>query len=328
MSNDRPGGDRPDDLLTPDRTATTDGEGRIFLTGGTGFVGSNIRAALGDRPVRLLVRDPGKYEHLRRPNVELVAGDVTRAETLRGAMDGCQYVIHLVGIIEETGSGSFDAIIHQGTVNVLAEAERAGISHFLQMSAMGATDDPAFPYMQAKARAEAAVRASSIPWTIFRPSVIFGPGDGFINPLALLVRFPITPVVGDGQSRFMPAAVAEVAEVFAGAVGNPRTFGQTYELGGARIYTFEQMLDAIGNELGRHHPRINIPVPLISLVVRLSKPLPRAIRPPVTGEQLKMLKSDNTTDHNAMGELLGRRPTALEDGLGYLRKGARNRPPD
>ena len=158
--------------------------------------------------------------------------------------------------------------------------------------------------------------------------MIFGPGDGFINPLALLVKLPITIVVGDGQSRFMPAAVAEVAEVFTAAVGNPKTFGQTYELGGAKIYTFEQMLDAIGNELGKHHPRIRIPVPLISLVVRLSKPLPRAIRPPVTGEQLKMLKSNNTTDHNATGELLGRPPIALEDGLGYLKAGARNRPPD
>ena len=328
MTSDRPDGDHPDDRPTAAGTPLSPGQGRIFLTGGTGFVGSNLRAALGDRPIRLLVRDPEKHEHLRRPNIELVAGDVTRPETLQGALDGCQYVIHLVGIIEETGSGSFDAIIRQGTVNVLAEAERAGIAHFIQMSALGARDDPAFPYMRAKARAEAAVRASPLPWTIFRPSVIFGPGDGFINPLALLVRFPITPVVGDGKSRFMPAAVGEIAEVFAGAVGTPKTFGQTYELGGAKIYTFEQMLDAIGNELDRHHPRVRVPVPLISLVVRLSKPLPRALRPPVTDEQLKMLKTDNTTDHSATGELLGRPPTALEDGLGYLKKGARNRPPD
>ncbi len=328
MTSDRPDGPHPDDRATSTETTMTPDQGRIFLTGGTGFVGSNLRAALGDRPVRLLVRDPAKAEHLRSATVELVAGDVTRPETLRGALDGCQYVVHLVGIIEETGSGSFDAIIHQGTVNVLAEAERTGIAHVIQMSAMGASDDPAFPYMQAKSRAEAAVRASRIPWTIFRPSVIFGPGDGFINPLALLVKFPVTPVVGDGQSRFMPTSVGEVAEVFAGAIGNPLRFGQTYELGGAKIYTFEQMLDAIGNELGKHHPRIKVPVALISLVVRLSKPLPRALRPPVTGEQLRMLKTNNTTDHSATGELLGRPPIALEDGLGYLRKGARNRSPD
>lgn len=324
MDNDRPDGAGPADHAT----AVPNDAGRIFLTGGTGFVGSNLRAATRERPVRLLVRDPAKYEYLRGPNVELVAGDVTRPETLRGAMDGCQYVIHLVGVIEETGSDTFDTIIHQGTTNVLAEAQRAGIAHFVHMSALGASDDPAFPYMQAKTRAETAVRASTTPWTIFRPSVIFGPGDGFINPLALLVKFPVTPVVGDGQSRFMPAAAGEVAEVFAGSIGVPARFGQTYELGGAKIYTFEQMLDAIGNELGKHHPRIKVPVPLISLVVTLTKPLPRAVRPPVTAEQLKMLKTNNTTDHSAMETLLGRPPTALEDGLGYLRKGARNRPPD
>ncbi len=324
MDDDRSDGASPDDHTTAD----PNDDGRIFLTGGTGFVGSNLRAALRDRPVRLLVRDPAKYEHLRGPNVELVAGDVTRPETLRGAMDGCRSVIHLVGIIEETGSGTFETIIHQGTANVLAEAQRAGIAHFIHMSAMGASDDPAFPYMQAKSRAETAVRASRIPWTIFRPSVIFGPGDGFINPLALLVKFPVTPVVGDGQSRFMPVAAEEVAEVFAGSVGVSSRFGQTYELGGAKIYTFEQMLDAIGDELGRHHPRIRVPVPLISLVVALSKPLPRPLRPPVTGEQLRMLKTNNTTDHSATGTLLGRPPIALEDGLGYLRKGSRNRPPD
>lgn len=302
--------------------------GRVFVTGGTGFVGSNLRAALGDRPVRLLVRDAAKSDRLRRPSVELVEGDVTHPESLRGAIDGCDYVIHLVGIIEETGSGTFDAIIRQGTENVLAEAERSGVAHFVHMSALGATDDAAFPYMQAKWRAEGAVRAGATPWTILRPSVIFGPGDGFINPLALLVKLPVTPVVGDGQSRFMPVAVEEVAEVFSSTIGNADRQGQTYELGGSTVYTFEQMLDAIGNELGKHHPRIRIPVPLISAVVTLAQPLPRALRPPVTTEQLKMLRTSNTTNHSATGELLGRPALALEDGLGYLRPGARNRPPE
>jgi uncharacterized protein YbjT (DUF2867 family) len=321
--------DRPDPAQSTNEDATDPaGEGRIFITGATGFVGSNLRAALGDRPVRLLVRDATKDERLRRPTVELVEGDVTRPDSLRGTMDGCQSVIHLVGIIEETGSGSFDAIIRRGTENVLAEARRAGIGHFVHMSAMGATDDSAFPYLQAKWKAEEAVRSGTIPWTIFRPSVIFGPGDGFINPLALLVKLPLTPVVGDGQSRFMPVAVAEVSEIFAATPGRRERHGQTYELGGGKIYTFTQMLDAIGNELGKHHPRVKVPVPLISAVVALSNPLPPALRPPVTGEQLKMLKISNTTDRSATGDLLGRPPLALEDGLDYLRPGARNRPPD
>ena len=326
MSSERPD---PADSNDP-ATGPVEAGGRVFLTGGTGFVGSNLRAALADRPVRLLVRDAARAERLRGPNVEFVKGDVTRPESLRGAIDGCDAVIHLVGIIEESGpgAGSFDTVIRQGTENVLAEAQRAGVGHFVHMSALGATDDPDLPYMQAKWRAEGAVRASALPWTIVRPSVVFGPGDGFINPLALLVKSPITPVVGDGQSRFMPVAIGEVAEIFAATPGRTERQGQTFELGGGKIYTFEQMLDAIGNELGKHHPRVKVPVPLISAVVRLSKPLPKALRPPVTTEQLKMLKSNNTTDHSATGTLLGRPALALEDGLGYLRPGARNQPPE
>ena len=322
MTSDQPVGPDFGTSTSPDQT------GRVFVTGGTGFVGSNVRAALGDRPMRLLVRDTSRYAHLRSDTVELVEGDVTRAESLRGVMDGCRYAIHLVGIIDETGSNGFDAVIRQGTEHIVVEAERAGVDHLLHMSALGAMDDPAFPYMRAKFRAEAAVRSSTVSWTIFRPSIIFGPGDGFINPLATLVRFPITPVVGDGQSRFMPVSVADVAEVFASSIGRESTFGETYELGGDRIYTFEQMLDAIGDTLGRHHPRINVPVPLIATVVTLSRPLPQVLRPPVTSEQLKMLRTNNTTDHSATDELLGRPPLALADGLGYLKAGARNRPPD
>ena len=321
--------ERPDGASPGSSPATSDvPDGRIFVTGATGFVGSNVRAALGDRPLRLLVRDAARLARLRGPNVELVEGDVTRPETLRGTMDGCRFVIHLVGIIEETGTASFDTIIRQGTEHVVAEAQRAGVDHVLHMSAMGTVDDPAFPYWHAKFGAEQAVRASTVPWTIFRPSVIFGPGDGFINPLALLVKLPVTPVVGDGQSRFMPVAVGEVAACFVGSLGRPEHQGQTYELGGARIYTFTEMLDAIGDELDTRHPRIRVPVPLISAVVRLTQPLPRVLRPPVTAEQLRMLKRDNTTDHNATGTLLGRPPIALADGLGYLRPGSRNRPPD
>ena len=321
--------DRPDGVSSgSDPVGSPASDGRIFVTGATGFVGSNLRVALGDRPLRLLVRNAARSARLRGPNVELVEGDVTRPETLRGAMDGCRYVVHLVGIIEETGTGSFDTVIRQGTEHVVAEAARAGIEHILHMSAMGTIDDATFSYWHAKAGAERAVRASTVPWTIFRPSVIFGPGDGFINPLALLVKLPVTPVVGDGQSRFMPVAVGEVAECFAGSIGRPDRQGQVYELGGARIYTFTGMLDAIGDELGTRRPRVRVPVPLISAVVRLTQPLPRALRPPVTAEQLRMLKRDNTTDDSATGTLLGRPPIALADGLGYLRPGARNRPPD
>ncbi|MGH2560431.1 MAG: SDR family oxidoreductase [Thermomicrobiales bacterium] len=295
--------------------------GRIFITGGTGFVGGNLRQALSGRPLRLLVRDPAGQE-LPGPDVELATGDVTRPDSLRGALDGCDTVIHLVAIIAESGGATFDGVIRQGAANVLAEAKAAGVRHFVLMSAIGARDDPAFPYLKAKWDAEQAVKASGIPWTIFRPSVIFGPGDGFINVLADLVRgYPIIPVVGSGESKFQPVAVGEVAQAYVRAVDDPAVAGQTYELGGPEILTYEGMLDIIAAKLGKRKRKVHLPVGLMRPVVSLSKPLPKRLRPPVTEEQLKMLALDNCTDHSATPELIGRQPTRLQDGIDYILRG-------
>jgi NADH dehydrogenase len=297
--------------------------GRIFITGATGYVGGNLRKALAGRPLRLLVRDPGRAEGLRSGDVELVRGDVADAASLRGAMDGCEAVVHLVGIIAEEGGATFDGVIRAGTEHVVAEAQRAVVKRLVHMSALGARDDPRFPYMRAKHRAEEAVRASGIPWTIFRPSVIFGPGDEFINALAGLVKtFPVVPMVGDGRSRFMPVAVGEVAEAFRRALDDPATVGQTFELGGAKAYTYEEMLDVIAAKLGKRKRKVHVPVGLMMPVVKLSKPLPKAIRPPVTEEQLKMLALDNSTEHSATARLIGREPLRLEDGIDYILPGA------
>jgi uncharacterized protein YbjT (DUF2867 family) len=294
--------------------------GRILLAGGTGFVGTNIRRALSGHPLRLLVRERAKYQSLASDTVELVEGDITDAASLRDASDGCSTVINLVAIIEESGGRTFDGVIRQGTENLVAEAKRAGgVDHFIQMSALGAVDDPRYGYMSAKWRSEQAVKGSGIPWTIFRPSIIFGPGDGFINVLAGVVRtFPIIPVVGSGESKFQPVAVEEVAEAFARAIGDPASLGQTYELGGGKVYTYEQLLDVIAAKLGKRKPKAHVPVGLMMPVVILSKPLPKALRPPVTQEQLKMLALDNCTASNATAELIGRPPLRLEDAMDYI----------
>ena len=298
--------------------------GRIFITGGSGFVGSNIRRALGDRPVRLLVRNERDDAALAGPNVELVEGDVTRPESLRGAMDGCEAAIHLVAIIAEEGGATFDGVIRQGTVNVVEEAKRVGVGRFLHMSAMGTLNDPRYGYFEAKWQAEQAVKESGLVWTIFRPSIIFGPGDGFINVLAGLVKAaPVIPVVGDGESKFQPIAVEEVAAAFARAIDDPSTVGQTYELGGGQVYTYEQLLDVIAAKLGKKKPKVHIPVGLMMPVVKLLAPLPKRLRPPVTEEQLMMLAIDNASDRSATAQLIGRPPLKLEDDLDYILPNAR-----
>ncbi|MBA2598283.1 MAG: NAD(P)H-binding protein [Chloroflexia bacterium] len=296
--------------------------GKILITGGAGFVGTNLIAALGTRPIRVLVRDSRRAAKIARSNVEIVEGDVTQPETLRGAMDGIEAVIHLVAVISEEGRATFDTVIRQGTVNVVSEAKRAGVARFLQMSALGARNDPRFGYFEAKWQAEKAVEQSGLAWTIFRPSVIFGPGDEFINTLARLVKTaPIVPVVGNGRSRFQPVAVGEVAIAFVHALDHPECAGHIYELGGGNSYSYEAMLDVIAHQLGKPKPKVHIPVNLMKLVVKLSKPLPKALRPPVTDEQLRMLAIDNATESSATAELIGRKPLSLEDGIDYITAG-------
>lgn len=293
--------------------------GRVFVTGGTGFVGRNIVRALGDRPVRVLARDPADAARLKAPNLEVAAGDVTKAESLRGAMDGCEAVIHLVAIIEEKRGATFDSVIRGGTVNVVQEALRAGVQRLLHMSALGTRNDPRFGYFEAKWQAERAVEQSGIPWTIFRPSIIFGPGDGFVTLLAKLVKTaPVIPVVGAGKSLFQPIAVEEVAAAYVRALDDPTTAGHIYELGGGETYTYEELLDVVAGQLGVSKPKAHVPTGLMKGIVALSSPLPKALRPPVTSEQLKMLAIDNATNRSATAELIGKEPMRLEDGLSYL----------
>jgi NADH dehydrogenase len=294
--------------------------GRIFISGGTGFVGRNLQTALAGRPLRLLVRDETRHSPATAGDVEIVVGDVTRPETLRDALSGCEAVISLAAIIEETGDATFDAVIRQGNVNLVEAAQRAGVSRFLLMSALGVRHDPAFPYFEAKWQAEQVVRVSGVPWTIFRPSVIFGPGDGFVNTLADLVRkAPIVPVVGSGRTKFQPVFVEEVVTCFVKALDDPATAGQTFELGGPDVLTYEQLLDVIAAKLGKRRRKVHVPVGLMMPVVKLAKPLPPSLRPPVTEEQLKMLAVDNCTDDSATERLIGCPATRLADGIDYIR---------
>ena len=291
---------------------------RVFVTGASGFVGKHVVEALSGHDVTALVRSPGSSAI---KGVRPAIGDVTRAESLGGLLEGQDIVVHLVGIIEESKGISFDGVIRQGTENILNEAKRAGVGRFVLMSALGAHDNPAFPYMQAKFRSEALVRSSGVDYTIIRPSVIFGRGDGFINALAGVVRsFPVTPVVGNGLTKFQPVSVIDVADAFAAVVGDPRlAANQIVELGGADSMTYEEMIDLIAIELEKKRPKIHVPVRLMKLVVSLSSPLPKSIRPPVTPEQLKMLALDNSVSPVPLTRLIGREPRSLRGNIGFIR---------
>lgn len=271
----------------------------VFVTGSTGFVGRAVVEALlahGHR-VRCLVR-PGSEPRLApREGVEAVAGDVTTPAGLAAAVRGADAVVHLVGIIRERrGRGvTFERLHTEATRHVLAAAQAAGAQRLVHMSALGTRAGAGSRYHQTKWAAEEAVRASGLDWTIFRPSVIFGPGDGFVTLVARLVRwFPIVPVIGDGRNRFQPVAVETVAAGFARAIERPASVGRVFEVGGPRPYTFDEILDEVGAALGRPRvPKLHHPVGLMAPLVRLLEGIPTF---PLSSDQLLMLGEDNTCD--------------------------------
>jgi uncharacterized protein YbjT (DUF2867 family) len=291
---------------------------RIFLTGGTGFVGRAVITALRARgyAVRCLVRRGSEPDLRGLEAIERVQGDVLSAATLERDMDGCDTVVHLVGIIREEPAtlSTFERIHTQGTINVLEAAAATGVRRYLHMSALGVRPNARARYHRSKWAAEEAVRASPLPWTIFRPSIIYGPGDQFVNMLAGLVRhYPVVPVIGTGQQRLQPVPVEQVAEGFARAVELSASVKQAFDVGGPDPVTLVQFLDLIGAALGRSRVRkAHVPIGLVRPMARLLHRLPRF---PLTPDQLLMLEEDNVCDPRPFYATFGLTPVRLATGL-------------
>ncbi len=293
----------------------------ILVTGGTGYVGSRLVQKLVERgrDVRVLARDVAAAQRRFPRGVTFAPGDVTAPETLPAVLAGVDAVIHLVAIIRERGGRTFEEINYRGTVHVVDAEKAAGVRRHLQMSALGALPDPDFPYHDTKYRAEQYVRASGLDWTIFRPSIIFGPGDQFFSTLARLAKLPVPFVLPDGGvAKFQPVWLDDVADAFIAALDDPATIGKAYELGGPEIMSYKEMVGVLTDVTGTHRPLLPSPAALLKpAAFAFDKLLPK---PPVTPEQLKMLRLNNSSDDSATATLIARPPKPLRDGLDYLKK--------
>jgi len=272
---------------------------RVFVTGGTGFVGRSVIQALRahGHVVRCLVRRGSESDLKGLEAIERVEGDVLARRPLADAMSGCDAIIHLVGIIRERpASGvTFQRLHVEATENVIGAAADAGVRRLLHMSALGTRVQARSRYHQTKWQAEEAVRASDLDWTILRPSIIYGPGDGFVSMLATLVRrLPVVPVIGSGAGRLQPVSVQVVAEGLARALDQGQSIGQTYAVCGPDALTFNQVLDEIAQVVrGRPARKIHIPVAAVRGLAVVLDAVPFF---PVTVDQLVMLEEDNTCD--------------------------------
>jgi uncharacterized protein YbjT (DUF2867 family) len=235
----------------------------VCVLGGSGFVGAHVCSQLAARGYRVTVpvrdRERAKADLITLPTVDVVTADIQDPETLRRVMRGCDAVINLVGVLH---GGRGKASFHQAHVELarkIADAcRRNGIRRLLQMSALNASLGAPSEYLRTKGEAEDVVRQSGLDFTIFRPSVIFGREDRFLNLFAqLLASFPIIPL-GSPNARFKPVYVEDVAAAFAEGLRRLESIGRTYDVVGPKVYTLRELVQYVGRLTGHRRPIIGL----------------------------------------------------------------------
>jgi NADH dehydrogenase len=296
----------------------------VFVTGASGFVGQEVLEKLraAGHNLRVLVR---RASTQNLPGVDIHQGNILDPDSLPAGMTGIDAVIHLVGIIGEIGENTFENVHTHGTQNVVNAAKEAGVRRFVHMSALGTRPNAVARYHRSKWAAEEFVRNSGLDYTIFRPSIIYGPRDHFVNLFASISRFsPFVPIVGSGQSKLQPIPVSDVATCFARALPETASIGETYDLGGKDMLTFEQVIDHILAVTNRKRMKLHIPMPVARFqadALEFFYPEILGKTSPLNRDQLLMLQEDNIGNAEPANKLFGLQPIPFRQGISaYLKK--------
>lgn len=284
-----------------DRTNTL-----VTIFGGAGFVGTQIVQLLARKGyrIRVAVRRPDLAGHVKPlgtvGQVIPIQANIRNFESVQRAVRGAQIVINLVGIGFERGRQRFRAVHTLGARNVAEAAQAAGAEHFVHMSALGADSRSPSAYARSKALGETEVFAAFPEAVIMRPSIMFGPGDGFFNLMGSLARFfPVLPLIG-GKTRFQPVYVGDVADAFVAAAEGQVKTGCIYELGGPEVVTQKELMQRVLRETMRHNPLLPIPPALGKLLAAPFAILP--FPPLITADQVELLQIDNIVSPEAITE--------------------------
>jgi uncharacterized protein YbjT (DUF2867 family) len=291
---------------------------KVLVTGATGFVGPKIANAIVDagHEVRVLERKPGSWKDAGIRCQGAVQGDMTDADSLRRAVDGREVVVHLVAI-RQGRPEQFQRVMIEGTRNLLKACEE-GVKRFVLMSALGTGEETKdlVPYYGAKWQQEQDVRASGVEHVIFRPSFVFGREGGILPTFVRMGKLaPVTGIVGSGKQRIQPVWVDDVGAYFAASVDKAEAGGETFELGGPDIVTWDELWQRIRAALGiRRRPTMHLPTGLMRIPAALTERLPGNI--PLTRDLLTMLEAgDNVVSNDRAVRTFGLPLASLDEQL-------------
>lgn len=288
----------------------------VTVFGGSGFLGRHTVRALARAGwrIKIATRHPNRAFFLRPlgtvGQIDFVKCDVADAESVSAAVMGSSAVVNLTGILFEKGQ-SFEDVQAEGAANIAKASAAASVSRLVHISAIGADADSDSGYAETKAEGEQFVREAFPGAVILRPSIIFGPEDGFFNKFAQMARFlPALPLVGGGHTRFQPVFVGDVAQAIVSVLGRDDVAGRIYELGGPATYSFKELLEIILFQIGKKRVLVPLPFGIAMIKAAFLQLLPWPI---LTVDQVKLLKKDNVVSPTAAGlGDLGITPTSVE----------------
>jgi uncharacterized protein YbjT (DUF2867 family) len=292
--------------------------GLITVFGGTGFIGRHLVRRLAARELRIRVvsrnwRVHGRVLQPMGDVGQIVGGpvDLSSEPALAQLLAGSDAVINLIGILHETRRQTFAEVHGELPGRIARAAVAAGITRMVQISAIGADPNARSAYARSKAQGEEAVRAALPTATILRPSIVVGPEDGFFNRFAAMARLlPALPLIGGGRTRFQPVWVGDVADAIVAGLEREDARGETYELGGPKVYSFAELMRYMLKVVGRRRLLLPLSFELATLQARVLELLPA---PPLTRDQVELLKTDNVVGAHARSLAdLGITPTPIE----------------
>jgi uncharacterized protein YbjT (DUF2867 family) len=287
----------------------------ILLTGATGTVGSALlrRLTADGRPVRALVRDQRRLGD-QRVRVQIALGELADPPSFRNALRGVDTVVHLAASIRDQPRASIEELNAVATLRLVRAAERAGVERFVFFSALNARHHSRTRFFRAKALAEEAVEGSAMRTTVFRPSIIYAPGDPWLTLLDRLSRLPAMPVSGSGRAVFEPIWAEDVAAAVMRALANGAA--ASYDLAGPELLSYDDIVRIALRASHRRRRLLHVPLPVVRGSLRL---LRRAVGPKVfaTWEEAELMEEPMVSERGTADiEKLGVKPLPMPAVLG------------